>query len=89
MCKRVTAGAVEQLRVLWGQQETKTRLRPRRRRSSNCAVPAVTCEPLPVAAKPGWRIAEGHELIDADPLTVRLREPIERTHPVCLSDKAD
>jgi hypothetical protein len=48
-----------------------------------------TREPLPAAAEPGRSVAEGHELIDADPLTVRLRDPIEKTHPIRLNDKAD
>src|SRR5262245_32585656 len=47
-----------------------------------------TCEPLPVAAEPGRGVAEGHELIDADPLALWTRDPIEKAHSIRLSNNA-
>jgi hypothetical protein len=46
-------------------------------------------EPLPVAAEPGRGVAEGHELIDADPLALWTRDPIEKAHSIRLSNNAD
>jgi len=46
-------------------------------------------KPLPVAAEPGGGVAEGHELVDADPLALWVLEPIEKTDSIRLSNNAD
>jgi hypothetical protein len=79
---RLTCGSVHETTALPASEMPATKYPAE-------AVTLGAHESPPPTAEPRWPIREGNELVDADPCTVCICEPINNPHSIHLSNNAD